>query len=228
MDKINKPFAYTLLIVILLFFSNIFFIHLWWTKPCNCEGKPVIEWRDSTAPNKEPERVIISGKITKVKARKFNGNLQSRVGSLVYTNTINTLNSTTDSTVTLTCLDTNFYKSDTISPENFRATATATVTNNELINIKVDYKNLAPEKWRIETITKTVVQQQKQSLVKVYLGVNLGATIPQGSIGIYNGGGNVDAIIADKHMIGINGGINSLIQPQIGIRFSEKISFRKK
>ena len=72
------------------------------------------------------------------------------------------------------------------------------------------------------------MQEKKQSLVKVYLGVNLGATIPQGSIGVYNGGGNVDAIIADKHMIGFNGGINSLIQPQIGFRFSEKISFRKK
>jgi hypothetical protein len=228
MDKINKQFLYTLLVAILLFASNIYFINKWWTKPCDCSGKTVIEWRDSTAPSKDTTHTIINSKPIKISTRRRAEPLQSRVGySIAQTDSLNAHNSTIDSDSPM-CSDTNTYKTDTLSPENFRATATAIVTGNELINLKVVYKNLAPEKWRIETITKTVVQEKKQSLVKVYLGVNLGATIPQGSIGVYNGGGNVDAIIADKHMIGFNGGINSLIQPQIGFRFSEKISFRKK
>ncbi len=229
MDKmqVNKPFLYTLLVIWLLA-SNILFIHLWWTKPCDCTGKTVIEWRDSTAPNKEPEKTIINSKPIKISTRKRVEPLQSRVGySIAQTDSLNTHNSTIDSN-SLSCSDTNFYKTDTLSPENFRATATATVTNNELINLKVDYKNLAPEKWRIETITKTVVQEKKQSLVKVYLGVRVGASIVNKTIGTYRGGGDIDAIIADRHMLGINGGVNSMLQPEVGIRFSEKISFKKK
>jgi len=69
--QINKPFLYTLLIAILLFCSNIFFINKWWTKPCDCTGKAVIEWRDSTAPNKEPEKTIINTKPKLVGVKKY-------------------------------------------------------------------------------------------------------------------------------------------------------------
>jgi hypothetical protein len=228
MDKINKPFLCTILIAIFLLFSNIFFIHLWWTKPCDCSGKTVIEWRDSTAPSKDTTHTIINSKPIKISTRRRAEPLQSRVGySIAQTDSLNAHNSTIDSD-SPTCSDTNTYKTDTLSPENFRATATAIVTGNELINLKVVYKNLAPEKWRIETITKTVVQEKRQSLVKVYLGLHVGASMVNKSIGTYRGGGDIDAIIADRHMLGINGGINSNLQPEVGIRFSEKISFRKK
>ncbi len=225
--QINKPFLYTLLVAILLFASNILFLHLWWTKPCDCSGKTVIEWRDSTAPNKEAEKTIINSKPKLIGVKKY---IKSGAGGahkgVEFDHIKDSLSSKMETTAH--CLDTTIYKVDTLCPENFRATATATVTNNELINLKVDYKNLAPEKWRIETITKTVVQEKKQSLVKVYLGVHLGTTIVNKTIGTYRGGGDIDAIIADRHMLGINGGINSNLQPEVGIRFAEKISFRKK
>ncbi len=228
MDKINKPFAYTLLIAILLLFSNILFIHLWWTKPCDCSGKTVIEWRDSTAPSKDTTHTIINSKPIKISTRKRVEPLQSRVGySIAQTDSLNAHNSTIDSD-SPTCSDTNYYKTDTLSPENFKATATAAVTGNELINLKVDYKNLAPEKWRIETITKTVVQEKKQSLVKVYAGIGFGTSIINKSIGTYRGTANIASIIADKHIIELSGGLNSNINPEIELRFLEKISFRKK
>jgi len=234
MDKINKPFLYTLLVAILLFASNILFLHLWWTKPCDCSGKTVIEWRDSTAPNKEAEKTIINSKPKLIGVKKYiNGGTHKgvefdTVKSLNPSNSRELESNMVELNQVSTCLDTTIYKLDTLSPENFRATATATVTNNELINLKVDYKNLAPEKWRIETITKTVVQEEKKSLVKVYLGVHVGTTIVNKTLGTYRGGGDIDAIIADRHMLGINGGVNSMLQPEVGIRFSEKISFKKK
>jgi hypothetical protein len=43
----------------------------------------------------------------------------------------------------------------------------------------------------------------------------------------YRGGAAFDAIISDKHLIGLNGGINNSLQPEIGIRFSEKIRLGK-
>lgn len=224
--SLNKPFLYTILIAILLLFSNIFFIHLWWTKPCDCSGKTVIEWRDSTAPSKDTTHTIINSKPKLVATHKFS----SQISKPSISNDLDCDSSFegVSSQIRISCNDTNLYKTDTLSPENFKATATATVTNNELINLKVDYKNLAPEKWRIETITKTVVQEKKQSLVKVYLGVHVGTTIVNKTIGAYRGGGDIDAIIADRHMLGINGGVNSNLHPEIGIRFSEKLSFRKK
>ena len=226
MDKINKPFLYTLLIAILLFASNIYFINKWWTKPCDCFGKTVIEWRDSTAPNKEAEKTIINSKPKLVATHKFS----SQISKPSISNDLDCDSSFegVSSQIRISCNDTNIYKVDTLSPENFKATATATVTGNELINLKVVYKNLAPEKWRIETITKTVVQEKRQSLIKIYLGVHVGTSIVNKTIGTYRGGGDIDAIIADKHIIGINGGINSNLQPEVGIRFSEKISFKKK
>jgi hypothetical protein len=42
----------------------------------------------------------------------------------------------------------------------------------------------------------------------------------------YRGGVAFDAIISDKHLIGLNGGINNNLQPEIGIRFSQKIRFK--
>jgi len=227
--QINKPFLYTLLIAILLFCSNIFFINKWWTKPCDCTGKAVIEWRDSTAPNKEPEKTIINTKPKLVGVKKYiKSGTSGALKGVEFDQIDSNPKALVASSLQVVCLDTNIYKTDTLSPENFRATATATVTNNELINLKVDYKNLAPEKWRIETITKTVVQEEKKSLVKVYLGVHVGTTIVNKTLGTYRGGGDIDAIIADRHMLGINGGVNSMLQPEVGIRFSEKISFRKK
>jgi hypothetical protein len=43
----------------------------------------------------------------------------------------------------------------------------------------------------------------------------------------YRGGVAFDAIISDRHLIGLNGGLNSFLQPEVGIRFSEKIRLRK-
>ena len=193
--------------------------------PCNeSVGTVKIEYRDSTAPNKDTAQKIsfVPGKVG---TKKYHGN------STMANNTNTMVNLSIDtmvepeSTMAYICLDTNLYKFDTISVDNFRATATATVANNEILNMAIEWRNLKPELWKIKRETITV--PQKQSLVKVYTGLYGGVAIANKTVASYHGGIGLDAIISDRHLVGLQGGLNSSLQMEFGVRFSEKIRLKK-
>ena len=193
--------------------------------PCNeSVGTVKIEYRDSTAPNKDTAQKIsfVPGKVG---TKKYHGN------STMANNTNTMVNLSIDtmvepeSTMAYICLDTNLYKFDTISVDNFRATATATVANNEILNMSVEWRNLKPELWKIKRETITV--PQKQSLVKVYTGLYGGVAIANKTVASYHGGIGLDAVICDRHLVGLQGGLNSSLQMEFGVRFSEKIRLKK-
>jgi len=207
--------------------------------PCNeSVGTVKIEYRDSTAPNKDTAQKI-SFKPEKVGVKKYNvGGSQTwskaHKKDILNSGPINEINGPscgptwsekdTDSNES-SCLDTNLYKFDTISVDNFRATATATVANNEILNMDIEWRNLKPELWKIKRETITV--QQKQSLVKVYTGLYGGVAIANKTVASYHGGIGLDAIISDRHLVGLQGGLNSSLQMEFGVRFSEKIRLKK-
>ena len=193
--------------------------------PCNeSVGTVKIEYRDSTAPNKDTAQKIsfVPGKVG---TKKYHGN------STMANNTNTMVNLSIDtmvepeSTMAYICLDTNLYKFDTISVDNFRATATATIANNEILNMAIEWRNLKPELWKIKRETITV--PQKQSLVKVYTGLYGGVAIANKTVASYHGGIGLDAIISDRHLVGLQGGLNSSLQMEFGVRFSEKIRLKK-
>ena len=193
--------------------------------PCNeSVGTVKIEYRDSTAPNKDTAQKIsfVPGKVG---TKKYHGN------STMANNTNTMVNLSIDtmvepeSTMAYICLDTNLYKFDTISVDNFRATATATIANNEILNMAIEWRNLKPEFWKIKRETITV--PQKQSLVKVYTGLYGGVAIANKTVASYHGGIGLDAIISDRHLVGLQGGLNSSLQMEFGVRFSEKIRLKK-
>ena len=191
--------------------------------PCNSNvGSVVVSVTDSIAPAKDTVPIIWQPLVKKVETRKYHGkstmaNISDTMATLIV-DTMANLNNTMAN-----CLDTNIYKNDTLSVDNFRATSTAYVTNNELIKLQVEWINLKPELWKIkrETIEK------KQSVVKVYTGLYGGISLQNKTVAIYRGGIGLDAIISDRHLIGLQGGLNSFLQPEVGIRFSEKIRLKK-
>lgn len=151
---------------------------------------------------------LIKGKPKKVKTNPFNDTL-----------------SISDLSISDKCLDTNYYETLTHYPDSFRARMSATVTANELIDVAVEFQNLKPDVIKIVERTNTI--EKKQSLVKVYAGLYGGVALKGQTLANYRGGVAFDAIISDKHLIGLNGGINNNLQPEIGIRFSQKIRLRK-
>jgi len=207
--------------------------------PCNeSVGTVKIEYRDSTAPNKDTAQKI-SFKPEKVGVKKYNGGgsqtwSKAHKKDILNSGPINEINGPscgptwsekdTDSNES-SCLDTNLYKFDTISVDNFRATATATVANNEILNMDIEWRNLKPELWKIKRETITV--PQKQSLVKVYTGLYGGVSIANKTVASYHGGIGLDAVISDRHLVGLQGGLNSSLQMEFGVRFSEKIRLKK-
>ena len=203
--------------------------------PCNeSVGTVKIEYRDSTAPNKDTAQKI-SFKPEKVGTRKYkssteashkNGTLAGDISKIKIDSFENTYFYTNDTDKQyFTCLDTNLYKFDTISVDNFRATATATVANNEILNMAIEWRNLKSELWKIKRETITV--PQKQSLVKVYTGLYGGVAIANKTVASYHGGIGLDAVISDRHLVGLQGGLNSSLQMEFGVRFSEKIRLKK-
>ncbi len=198
--------------------------------PCNQVGTVKIEYIDSIAPNKDTAQKI-SFKPEKVGVKKYNkpliNNAQKFDRDSLKHNEIN--ENCIDQYLPIGdnyyCLDTNLYKFDTISVDNFRATATATVANNEILNMAIEWRNLKPELWKIKRETITV--PQKQSLVKVYTGLYGGVAIANKTVASYHGGIGLDAIISDRHLVGLQGGLNSSLQMEFGVRFSEKIRLKK-
>ena len=191
--------------------------------PCNSNvGSVVVIVTDSFAPAKDTAPVIWQPLVKKVETRKYKG---------ATINISTTKQLTSDSctsiisTVSEHCLDTNIYKNDTLSVDNFRATSTAYVTNNELIKLQVEWINLKPELWKIKRETITV--EKKQSVVKVYTGLYGGISLQNKTVASYHGGIGLDAIISDRHLIGLQGGLNSSLQMEFGVRFSEKLRLKK-
>jgi hypothetical protein len=166
--------------------------------------------RDSIVPKDTTPITLIKGKPKKVKTAKFTDSVNIKVDSSMFN--VNK------------CLDTNYYETLTHYPDSFRARMSATVTANELIDVAVEFQNLKPDVIKIVERTNTV--EKKQSLVKVYAGLYGGVALKGQTLANYRGGVAFDAIISDKHLIGLNGGINNNLQPEIGIRFSQKIRFK--
>lgn len=194
--------------------------------PCNSNvGSVVVSVTDSTAPNKDTVAKVWDAKPNKVETRKYKGNSNE----ISKPNEINTFAEKVDtlgfSSQINICLDTNIYKNDTLSVDNFRATSTAYVTNNELIKLQVEWINLKPELWKIKRETITV--EKKQPVVKVYTGLYGGISLQNKTVASYHGGIGLDAIISDRHLIGLQGGLNSSMQMEFGVRFSEKLRLKK-
>jgi len=192
--------------------------------PCNSNVVDVkVEITDSIAPNKDTVAKVWDAKPNKVETRKRNYSYTKDTNKI---NAFEHFNVNIDTlSYTNYCLDTNIYKNDTISVDNFRATSTAYVTNNELIKLQIEWLNLKPELWKIKRETITV--EKKQSLVKIYAGLYGGVAIQNKKVASYHGGIGLDAIISDRHMIGLQGGLNSALQMEFGLRFGEKIRLKK-
>ena len=192
--------------------------------PCNSNVVDVkVEITDSIAPNKDTVAKVWDAKPNKVETRKRNYSYTKDTNKI---NAFEHFNVNIDTlSYTNYCLDTNIYKNDTISVDNFRATSTAYVTNNELIKLQIEWLNLKPELWKIKRETVTV--EKKQSIVKIYTGLYGGVAIQNKKVASYHGGIGLDAIISDRHMIGLQGGLNSALQMEFGVRFGEKIRLRK-
>lgn len=200
--------------------------------PCNSNvGSVVVSVTDSIAPNKDTVAKVWDAKPNKVETRKYksplinNGQMFDRDSLKPNEINGNVIDQYTPIGADQLCLDTNIYKQDTLSVDNFRATSTAYVTNNELIKLQVEWINLKPELWKIKRETITVAK--KQSVVKVYTGLYGGISLQNKTVAIYRGGIGLDAIISDRHLIGLQGGLNSSLQSEIMIRFSEKIRLKK-
>ena len=192
--------------------------------PCNV-GSVEVSVTDSTAPAKDTIAKVWDAKPNKVETRKYKSN-NSQISK---PNEINTFAEKVDtlcfSSQINICLDTNIYKNDTLSVDNFRATSTAYVTNNELVKLQVEWINLKPELWKIKRETITV--EKKQSIVKIYTGLYGGVSLQNKTVASYHGGIGLDAIISDRHLIGLQGGLNSAMQMEFGVRFSEKLRLKK-
>jgi len=200
----------------------------WVIKPCpTCLGATVVEVHDSIAPAKDTGIIAINSqpklKETKKYTRRQNYSYTSD------TNKVKALEYSTANNLELSyissCLDTNIFIIDTQAVDNFKAHATATVTNNQLIGLLIEYQNFKPEMWKV--LSKTVTVEKKQSLVKIYTGIYAGVSIANKTVASYHGGVGLDAIISDRHLIGFQGGLNSSLQPEFGVRFSEKIRLKK-
>jgi hypothetical protein len=176
-------------------------------KICDSVVYSKVDYRDSIVVKDTITITLIKGKPTKVKTNPFTDTLTNNV----LTNNVN-------------CLDTNYFETFSYHPDSFRARMSATVTANEIIDVAVEFKNLKPDIIKIVERTNTI--EKKQSLVKVYAGLYGGVALQGQTLANYRGGVAFDAIISDKHLIGLNGGINNNLQPEIGIRFSQKIRFK--
>ena len=198
--------------------------------PCNSNvGSVVVSVTDSIAPAKDTTPTVWQPIPNKVETRKYKSARPNSAQSndTIYSafNDSNSFSRAQSEANYSLCLDTNIYKNDTLSVDNFRATSTAYVTNNELIKLQIEWINLKPELWKIKRETITV--DKKQSVVKVYTGLYGGVAIQNKTVASYHGGIGLDAIISDRHLIGLQGGLNSSMQMEFGVRFSEKLRLKK-
>jgi hypothetical protein len=197
-------------------------------KQCPEIASTSVVYRDSVV-EKKHEPIVIGGQPKLIQTRKYKERLQPNKertkNNAEHSDSNHVAEISNKVLENKECLDTNIYFKETHEPDSFRIITYAEVTNNEMIKLKVTFENLLKERIRIIERTNTI--ENKQSLVKVYLGAYANVAIQSKAIASYRGGIGLDAIISDKHLIGLQGGVNSFLQPEIGIRFSEKIRFKK-
>lgn len=120
------------------------------------------------------------------------------------------------------CADLVFLSDTFLKKNSFKAILNDTLHFNRLVGRSFRFADLRPD--TITTITTKLYKPQP--FVKIYAGLDFGLGFkPVGYS--YQGGVDVDAILQDRFLIGIKGGINSALEPQVGVRFSSKISLRK-
>lgn len=204
----------------------------WIIKPCpTCLGTTIIEVHDSIAPAKDTGIIAINSQPKLKETKKYTGRQNYSYTS--DTNKINCLVGDTvsdhDFSYTNSCLDTNIFTVDTQAVDNFKARATATVTNNQLISLLIEYQNFKPEKWKV--LSKIVTIEKKQALVKVfpevYARANFNAVTATGG----GAGGGASFVVKDMHLIGIDAGANKSIgQPidgEVLLRYGVKLQLKK-
>lgn len=196
--------------------------------PCNSNvGSVIVSVTDSFAPNKDTVANVWDAKPNKVGVKKYR---TSTINAQVDSNCKEIFDSSVIRKIDITyCLDTNIYKNDTLSVDNFRATSTAYVTNNELIKLQVEWINLKPELWKIKRETVTV--EKKQSLIKVFPEVYARAAFNAVTATGGGAGGGASFVIKDMHLIGIDAGANKSIgQPidgEVLLRYGVKLQLKK-
>lgn len=149
----------------------------------------------------------------------------SKVGKFKPSNIINPCDSQPISL--FSCLDTNTFILDSLSPGVFNLSASAKVTGNEVIDMAVNFVSLLPDTFRIVEKTTTIIQPTKIPFLKVYTGVYAGASLNGQSISSYRGGVGFDGIFVDKHKVGVSLGINSNIQPDLMVQYAVKLKLKK-
>ena len=200
----------------------------WVIKPCpTCLGTTVVEVHDSIAPAKDTGIIAINSQPKLKETRKYTGNTKV-VKFDHFSDSIITTNQTVKESLTV-CLDTNIFTVDTQAVDNFKARATATVTNNQIISLLIEYQNFKPEKWKV--LSKTVTVEKKQALIKVFPELYARATFNAVTATGGGAGGGASFVVKDKHMIGIDGGANFGIgQPVSGevlLRYGVKLQLKK-
>jgi len=225
-----KPiYRYLLFLVIVALLGGVIG---WVIKPCpTCLGTTIIEVHDSIAPSKDTGIIAINTQPKLKETKKYTGRQNYSYTS--DTNKINCLVGDTvsdhDFSYTNSCLDTNIFTVDTQAVDNFKARATATVTNNQLISLLIEYQNFKPEKWKV--LSKIVTIEKKQALVKVfpevYARANFNAVTATGG----GAGGGASFVVKDMHLIGIDAGANKSIgQPidgEVLLRYGVKLQLKK-
>ena len=225
-----KPiYRYLLFLVIVALLGGVIG---WVIKPCpTCLGTTIIEVHDSIAPSKDTGIIAINTQPKLKETKKYTGRQNYSYTS--DTNKINCLVGDTvsdhDFSYTNSCIDTNIFTVDTQAVDNFKARATATVTNNQLISLLIEYQNFKPEKWKV--LSKIVTIEKKQALVKVfpevYARANFNAVTATGG----GAGGGASFVVKDMHLIGIDAGANKSIgQPidgEVLLRYGVKLQLKK-
>jgi len=204
----------------------------WVIKPCpTCLGTTVVEVHDSFAPAKDTGIIAINTQPKLKETKKYTGRQNYSYTS--DTNKINCLVGDTvsdhDFSYTNSCLDTNIFTVDTQAVDNFKARATATVANNQLIGLFIEYQNFKPEKWKV--LSKTVTVEKKQALVKVFPELYARAAFNAVTVTGGGAGGGASFVIKDMHLIGIDAGANKSIgQPidgEVLLRYGVKLQLKK-
>jgi len=197
--------------------------------PCNSNvGSVVVSVTDSTAPAKDTGIIAINTQPKLKETRKYKGNSNQ----ISKPNEINTFVEKVDTigfySQISNCLDTNIFTVDTQAVDNFKAHATATVTNNQLIGLLIEYQNFKPEKWKV--LSKTVTVEKKQALIKVFPELYARATFNAVTATGGGAGGGASFVVKDKHMIGVDAGANFGIgQPVSGevlLRYGVKLQLK--
>ena len=206
----------------------------WVIKPCPaCIGATVVEVHDSIAPAKDTGIIAINSQPKLKETHKYSPDASRKNGTFAgdfrKTKAVEVDTFTRLFQNGTICLDTNIFTVDTQAVDNFKARATATVTNNQIISLLIEYQNFKPEKWKV--LSKTVTVEKKQALIKVFPELYARATFNAVTATGGGAGGGASFVVKDKHLIGLDAGANFGIgQPITGevmLRYGVKLQLKK-